>query len=445
MARCRSLLGLALVLTLPSRLAGQEPLTLDRAISAAVAENAGLRASRAGVDEAAAYVTEARSGRFPRLSVTESWQRGDQPVFVFSSLLSARRFAAANFAIDALNHPDPIGFFQASMGVEQVLFDGGRQRSAAAAAGLRQEMASASTDQAAAAIALATTQTFGRIVAADATRRAADAAVARAREDLARAERRRDAGMATDADVLALAVHAADLEQRSLQSEGDAAVARAELNRLMGAPIERDFRVVEPSGREWQDVTDPRDVTVLLAEADAARPELRRSAAAERAAAAGQDQARAAFLPQVAAQATFNISGTRIVDRASSWVAGGELRWTFSAGGAELARLKTAAAATARARAEADEARAAVHVEVVTALRGLESAKAREAAGRAAVEQARESQRITRDRYDAGVASVNDVLRASASVMDAEAHRTAALVDTMVTAAMLRRALGRRP
>src|SRR6266545_3858777 len=174
MARCRCLLALALFLALPSRVVGQEPLTLDRALSAALAQNASLRASRAGVDEAAAHVTEARSGLFPRFSVTESWRRGDQPVFVFSSLLSARRFAGANLALDALNHPDPIGFFQTSVGVEQTLFDGGRQRSVAAMAVLRRDIANASTDQAAAAIALATTQIFGRIVAAQAVRRAID-------------------------------------------------------------------------------------------------------------------------------------------------------------------------------------------------------------------------------------------------------------------------------
>jgi outer membrane protein len=445
MARCRCLLALALVLAPAPQLAGQEALTLDRALSAALAQNASLRASRAGVDEAAARVTEARSGLFPRLSVTESWQRGNQPVFVFSSLLSARQFAAANFAIDALNHPDPIGFFRTSVGVEQRLFDGGWQRSVAAVAALRRDIANASTDEAAAAIALATTQTFGRLIAAQTLRRAADAALATAREDLNRAERRRDAGMATDADVLALVVHVADLQQRSIQSEGDAGIARAELNRLMGAPIERDVDVIQPSGVEWREVTEQRDVSVLLAEADAARPELRRTAAAERAADAGRQQARSALLPQVLAQAAFDISGTQIGDRASSWIVGGELRWTFSAGGAAAAGIKAATAATTRARAEADEARAAVHVDVVTALRRLQSAAAREAAGRAAVEQARESQRITRDRFDAGVASVNDVLRASAAVLGAEANRTAAFVDTLTAAEMLRRALGRRP
>jgi hypothetical protein len=40
--------------------------------------------------------------------VTETVQRGNRPVFVFGSLLSQRRFTAANFALPALNHPDPI-------------------------------------------------------------------------------------------------------------------------------------------------------------------------------------------------------------------------------------------------------------------------------------------------------------------------------------------------
>ncbi len=445
MARCGCLVGLTLVLSLPCGAAGQEPLTLERAVSAALARNASLRASRAGADEAAARVTEAHSGLFPRFSVTESWQRGDQPVFVFSSLLSARQFAATNFAIDALNHPDPIGFFRATVGVEQVLFDGGRQRAAVTAAALRRDIANASTNEAAAAFAVATTQTFARLVTAQAARRAADAALAAVREDLARTERRRDAGMANDADVLSLVVHVADLRQRAIQAAGDAGIAGAELNRLMGDPVEREVVAAEPSTSTLEDVAGQRDVTALLAEADAARPELKRAAASARTAEAAQRQARAALIPQVGAQAVFDVSGTRFSDRTSSWIVGGELRWAFSTGGAELASVKAAAAGSARTHADADDIRAAVHVDVVSALRKMESARAREPVVRAAVDQARESQRIVRDRFAAGIAPVNDVLRASASVLEADANRISALADAIVANAMLRRALGHTP
>src|SRR5579864_8097653 len=333
------LMAFAFLTVAPRGVNGQELLTLDQALTTALSQNASLRATRSASAEAAAHVTEAQAGFFPRVSFVESWQRGDQPVFVFSSLLSARRFAAENFALDALNHPDPTGFFHASLGFEQLLFDGGRQRAAVAGASLQRDMAVTATDQAAATLVLATTQTFGRVMAADTAHQAAEAGLAAAQEDLARAERRRDAGMATDADVLGLVVHVADLQQRSIQARGDSAVARAELNRLMGTPIDREFLVVEPAIADSV-VGNTPNVAALLAEADAARPELRRAAAAEQLAAVGHRQARAAFVPQVAAQAAIDMSGTQFNDRQSSWLIGGELRWMLSTGGAEAAQMK---------------------------------------------------------------------------------------------------------
>jgi outer membrane protein TolC len=440
---CRILLTLAILTPVPA--AAQGPLTLERAVEAALANNASLRAARAGVDDAAARAVEARSGFFPRVSVTESWQRGDQPVFVFSSLLSARQFATGNFAIDALNHPDPTGFYRTGLGVEQLLFDGGGQRSAARIAALRTSIARASADEAAAGLAVATTLAFGRVVTSDAARRAAEAGIAAAREDLTRAESRRDAGLLTDAGVLALVVHVADLQQRVIRADGEASVARAELNRLMGTPVDAAIEVVVPAASALDDVGARATVTHLLAEAEGARPETTRAAASEQIASAARQQARSALVPRAAAHAAVDVAGTGFADRASSWLVGAELRWTFSTGGAELAAMKAAAASIARARAEADAARAAVHVDVITALRQVESARARYAVGRASVDQARESQRIIRDRFDAGMAPINDVLRASTAILDAEANSVSALVDTMVARAMLHRALGRTP
>ena len=57
---CRILVVVASLTPLPA--AGQESLTLDRAVQAALAHNASLRAVRAGVDDAAAQVAQARSG-----------------------------------------------------------------------------------------------------------------------------------------------------------------------------------------------------------------------------------------------------------------------------------------------------------------------------------------------------------------------------------------------
>ncbi|MGE0450346.1 MAG: TolC family protein [Vicinamibacterales bacterium] len=423
-------------------LAQPEALPFDEALRQTMNRNPSLRAAQADREAAAAAVSGAKAGWWPRVSVRESWQRGDQPVFVFSSLLASRRFAADNFAIAALNQPDPIGYFHTLASVEQVVYDGGMTRASVGSATAGRTIADLGARELELQLARDTAAAYGRLLSLQALRRALDASLEAGREDLARATRRRDAGLATDADVLALAVHTADLEQRVIQADGDLAAQRAELNRLMGAPIDREYTAVEPPAVV---VAPIRPLATLFAEADAARPEILRARAAEQLADHQRRGARAAFLPTVAAQAALDVSGVRLTNRASSWIVGGEMRWTLSTGGAERAQLQSATASRARARAQAEDARAAVQVEIVSAVRRLQAARARQTVGRAAVEQARESQRIVRDRYDAGLLPVNDVLRAAAAVLDADVQRVDAVVDAFTSAAALERAVGRLP
>ena len=427
-------------LLVPAAAAAQDTLTLEQAIARAVAGNLALQGARAGVEVARAEARATRAELFPRVTVTESWQRADQPVFVFSSLLSARRFAADGFAIDALNSPNPTGFFRTTVGVEQVLFDGGRRRADASVAKLRGDIAEFEAEETSVNMVLNVTRTFGKLLAAEAARTAAEAGMKAAREDLARTERRRDAGVATEADVLSLRVHLAELRERVIQAGADTAVARAGLNLLMGEPVERPYRVMEPALVRTEPVLPAE---VLIAEARDSRPLLRRADAATRLAERARRGVRAAIVPQVAAQAAIEVSGTEFDDRASAWLVGGELRWSFSTGGAELARAKAAAESLTRARTERDDAVARVQVEIVSARARLEAALAREAVGRAAVAQARESQRIIRDRFDAGLDGTDEVLRASAAVLDAEARRAASVADVLVARAELNRAVGR--
>lgn len=407
-----------------------------------MANNPSLRSARAGTEAEADGIAAARAALWPRISFTEAWQRGDQPVFVFGSLLASRRFAAENFAITALNQPDALSYFHSTATVEHLLFDGGARGATIAAARARQQVADLSTREAELTLAQTVTDLYGRLLSVQAGQRTAAAALEAGREDLARAIRRRDAGIATEADVLTLRVHVADMEQRVIQADGDAAVLRAQLNRLMGAPVDRAYVAVEPPPTTEATLAS---FASLAAEADASRPEIARALAAERLADAGRRSARSAFVPRVAAQAAFDVSGIRFQERASNWIVGGEVRWTLSMAGAERAQLKAAAAAGTRARADTEDTRARVQVDVMTALQRLQSARARQAVGRATVEQARESQRIIRDRYDAGLVPVNDVLRAAAALLDADTQRVSALVDAMTSAAQLERAVGRQP
>ena len=183
---------------------------------------------------------------------------------------------AQNFAIDQLNSPiAPL--LSRIVAVGQTLFDGGRVRAGVEAAGQRRTLAASAVDQTRADLALGTARAFGQVLTAQASQLAAASAVSAAEADLARAENRRDAGTATDADVLAVSLHLADVRQRAIQSAGDAAIARAELNRLMGAAIDDDYRVEEPPPT----ATIAGELAALFAEADAASPAIARARAAE--------------------------------------------------------------------------------------------------------------------------------------------------------------------
>ena len=157
---------------------------------------------------------------------------------------------------------------------------------------------------------------------------------------------------------------------------------------------------------------------------------------------ATQQSARSALLPQLVVQGGYEWNDGQRAGPAGSWIAGATLRVSLFSGGANVARVRQASFALQRTEAERVRAEAAVRLEVMTALEQLGAARARQDIGRAAVMQARESQRMIRDRFEAGIAPATDAIRAATAVLDAESQRINALVDLLVAEAALQRATG---
>ena len=181
----------------------------------------------------------------------------------------------------------------------------------------------------------------------------------------------------------------------------------------------------------------------LETEALTSRPDVFRATTQERLTREAVTMARAGYYPQAALQGVYEFNGGTFTSRASSWTIGAVFRWNVFGGLADAARVGEARAANDRARADRESQETAVRVDIRVAVARVEESRAREVVGRSAQAQATESQRIVRDRYEAGLATVNDVLRAANAVLDAESQHTAALVDVLVSAAMLERARGR--
>ena len=86
----------------------QAPLTLQEAAAEALARNPVLAAAEASTGMARAAVTESRAAWLPRIDVSHTVARGNNPVFVFGSLLEQGRFGSANFDPAFLNDPSPL-------------------------------------------------------------------------------------------------------------------------------------------------------------------------------------------------------------------------------------------------------------------------------------------------------------------------------------------------
>ena len=417
---------------------GQTPLTLAEAMRRARTTTPAARALTESGAEAGERVRQARAGYLPRVDVTESLQRGNQPVFVFGSLLSQQRFTAANFALAALNRPAPVNNVRTGVSVEQPVFDAGLTRLAVESAELGRDLVAASSTSTQQDLALGAARAFLRALQLESATRANQAAVEAAESDLERARARRNQGLVTDADVLDVEVHLADMRERQLATAADLAVARLQLNEAIGAALDEITVLVPPDVPAASPAAD-----ALIREAKASRPDRREADLRAQLAANAHRSAQAAFLPHVGVQGGWEFNGQSLTDQRSSWIVGAQVRLNVFRGFGDAARIAEARHTETRALAEREALERGIEVEVRAALARLDAARGRQRVGEAALAQARESQRIVRDRYDSGLATMADVLRAAGAVLDAESRATSARIDVIGQAVALDRAAGR--
>jgi len=436
--RVRHLLGLTLALTLAvTRLVEAQPrLSLEDAMARASTDGTAVRALTAAEGEARARLEQARAGLLPTVDFNESWQRGTQPLFVFSSLVAQRQLA--DVPLDALSRSTAVTNYRSTVSVDAPVFDPAA-RASVRSAKLGVEMVAAQREAAQHDLALSAVAAYGAAVKAVALRRVVAASLDSARADLAIAEQRRDQGLVTDADVLQVQLHLAATREREIRAAADEIVARARLNQVIGAGLDETFTLDDLTAA----AVPPVDEAGAEAAAVQARPEARVAAINQSLADAARDAARAAFLPRVSATASAEANGGQWDVRSSGWTAGVVGQVNLFRGLADRARLAEAVDLQRRRRIERESIDTAVRVDVRETRARLDAARATAEVAEAAVAQAVEGHRIIRDRYEGGLTDVSALLRAAEGVQVAEAGRVTARAEVIVATAAWRRAMGR--
>jgi outer membrane protein TolC len=246
--------------------------------------------------------------------------------------------------------------------------------------------------------------------------------------------------MSTDADVLSIRVHLAAMREQQIRRTHEAEVAKAALNESIGLPFDTPHQLSTPLavlGRS------PMEQGELEKRAASERPEAREAALAREIAEARERGARAAFLPQAFARAAFEADRGRFVTQAgANWYFSAGIRWNLFDGFANSSRSAEAGHMAAAARAREKQMASAVQLQVRQAHASLQSARERIEVAGAAESQAAESLRILKNRFEAGLSTVTELLRAEVAVLEARMRRLAAIHDQRIAAAMVELAAG---
>jgi outer membrane protein TolC len=230
-------------------------------------------------------------------------------------------------------------------------------------------------------------------------------------------------GRAVEADALKIQLARDAARQDLLRLRHTRRVAQLALGRAVGMQ-----RPVRPRDRTLPRVSTAPETGALVTEALAARTDLRALRQRIHALELERKAVWAELLPSLTATASWN-RAHNLPYTPDSWIQGGlNLVWIPFAAHTRSARADVFQAQLDELHANEQELVLAVKLEVVAALAELETARGAVTVGETAVEQARETLRIERARYQAGRVTTYDLLAAESSLRRERTRRDLARI-----------------
>jgi outer membrane protein TolC len=414
--------------------AAQQTLTLRQAIKQALKRNPEVDAARAQVNEAKADSALARTALLPQINFTEDMSRGDDPVYAFGTRLRQQRFTQADFALNALNTPDPIGDFSTRISGGWQLFDTLRSERQIHGADLMRKSAASQAGAVDQKIVFGVVAAYQQALYAEREVATAQHEVETAEALLKSADDHVKAGLAVESDRMSAQVNLAACKQGLIAAEGDRELAWAELREAMGAPELKETSLAPIEPRDFAAGDLEQEVAAALKN----RQDLNALGQADQAQGAAVSAARLGYGPHVNAYGNWENDAASIGgSNGSNWVAGVQI-------GIDLlplskrSQLAHEKAAKMRADAQLELYRQHVRVEVNQAHIQRETARLSMETARAATEQAAEGLRIVKNRYEAGLATITDLLRAEDAERESQTNYWHAVYgNTMAYAQLL--------
>jgi outer membrane protein TolC len=415
-------------------------LTLEDAIRVALEKNPIVQAAAAYSQAVREGIAEAKAARMPRVDFSEGITRSNNPVYVFGTLLTQQRFNASDFALNFINTPPPLDNFRTLFNAAMPLYDGGQIGHHIKDAKLSAQGARETALRTRQEVIFHVIKAYTDVLLAQENVRVTESALKTAQSDLQRAQARQQEGQGVPSDLLSAQVYVAQAQEDLLQAQNAANVARAALSVAMGLS-EDTVNNIESGLKEMK--YDAGALADRQQRALTTRPDLQQLNLGVERAANGSRLARAEFLPKLNAFASWEQDNETFLDHGgNNWMAGLTVNFNIFDGGANRARLAAAHYKQTQAQAQAAQMAAEVKLQVREAYLNLTTAQQRLEVSRDAQFQAEESLRIIQNRYEAGLATITDLLRVETARTTAQKNYLNALFDYRLGCTALELATG---
>lgn len=415
------------------------PLTLEQAIEVALSNNQDVREARLTLARSRELLREALALQFPTLSTTIDVSRNDSA----GAALNARQ-AGVDPATDEIFDADVINTLDASLDLTYNVYTGGSRPAQIRLAEAQVRSDQLNLEAVSEQLRFDVTDTYYTVQEADSQVEIEEAAVADAAQSLRDAQLLEQAGLGTRFDVLQAEVELANAEQNLRLALSQQRISRRQLVEVLGLALGVEVTAAEPPevAGEWELTLEQ---TIILALRN--RAELQQQLLQIQIAEQNRIIALADLRPQLSLISSYNLleefgddlnleDGFTLIAR---------LQWTLFDGGSARAQARQEEANIEIAQTNFDDQRNQVRFEVEQAFFNLQANRENITTAELAVEQAEESLRLARLRFQAGVGTQTDVINAQSALTEARGNLLTAIIDFNRSLAALQRAVSNLP
>ena len=410
-----------LLLSVAAAGAKTQKLSLRDAMSMALENNNQVKAAAFNSHAASQGIDSANSRYLPAIALEETFVASNSPINAFMMKLDEGRFAMSDF--DTINNPPARHDFKTALSIQQPLYVPALSPMKELAVKDAQK-AALGLEAARQGIAFQTFFTYLEVQKADAQLKAADKAIADARENMRLTTVRTFAGVGLRSDELRSRTHLSSVEQQHISAQNNLVLAKMKLAMLIGLPEDNDYEITGFSDT----IVVPAISEQVVNNALETRVEIKQSHADLEKSDAALKLAWSGYLPTVGAFASYqlNAKDAPFPSDNEAWTAGVSLKWSIFDGFRTNSERRAALSGQSAAREMLESTTKDVRYQLKESYVRRDEAAKRLEVTRHAVADAEETVRLLTKRYENSLSTMVELLDAQTALNQTRAN----LVET---------------